>query len=640
MFKTLLAPIAILALLGAMPVAAQPKAEPLSVETFFKNTEFRDVAISPNGKYIAALSPFKGRYNVAVFEIAKRGLYRTTSFEKFDVGSFQWVSNERLVVNIVSNINEVAADVQSKGTFALDADGGNPREMKYRGFQYLGTPDFDSDEIIAAMRQRRRDAQDVYKVNTRTGRIDLLTFDAPEDTYGWVLDRDFVPRAVQSRTKGDYAVWYRASASAPWQKFSQQRNDEARVTPVAFDWDGKTAYVSSSEDGDRRAIYKFDLTTMKRGELLFDHPQVDIGGGNLVFNRALKKLLGVRYMADTPGVKWFDPELDKLQKQVDASMKGTVNTLSIPTSNPDVILVHAFSDRSPGSAHLFDRNKFTLEKLVEFAPWIKPEQMAERKAVRYKARDGLEIPAYLTLPPGSNGKNLPLVINIHGGPNVRGETWGWSPEDQFLASRGYAVLSPNFRGTTGYGRKHRDLGYKNWGKTMQDDLVDGMNWAVTQGIADKSKVCLYGASYGGYATLFGLARDPELFKCGVAFVAVSDINLLFDVQWSDTAQGDVLEYEMTERIGDPKNKEDRAYFDSVSAVKAAGRIRAPLMLAYGADDVRVPLIHGEKMKAALDQGKKKYEWVVYDGEGHGWNKTENRYDWYKRVDKFLAESLK
>jgi dipeptidyl aminopeptidase/acylaminoacyl peptidase len=223
---------------------------------------------------------------------------------------------------------------------------------------------------------------------------------------------------------------------------------------------------------------------------------------------------------------------------------------------------------------------------------------------------------------------------------VRGNIYGFNPEDAFLASRGYAVLSPNFRGTTGYGRKHRDLGYKNWGKSMQDDLVDGMNWAVAEGIADKSKVCLYGASYGGYATLYGLVRDPDLFKCGVAFVAVSDINLLYDVQWSDTAQGDYFENESLVEIGDPKSKEDRAYFDSVSAVRGADRIRAPLLLAYGADDVRVPLIHGEKMKAALDSGKKKYEWLVYDGEGHGWNKPENRYDWYKRVDKFLAENLK
>ena len=181
MLKTLFAPLALLSFL-ALPADAQQKAEPISVETFFKKPEFRDIAISPNGKYIAALSPFKGRYNVAVFDIAKRSLYRTTSFEKFDVGSFRWVSNERLIVTIVANINEAASDVQSKGTFALDADGGNPREMKYRGFQYLGTPNPDSDEIIAAMQQRRRDAQDVYKVNTKTGRIDLLTFDAPEDS--------------------------------------------------------------------------------------------------------------------------------------------------------------------------------------------------------------------------------------------------------------------------------------------------------------------------------------------------------------------------------------------------------------------------------------------------------------------------
>ena len=266
--------------------------------------------------------------------------------------------------------------------------------------------------------------------------------------------------------------------------------------------------------------------------------------------------------------------------------------------------------------------------------------MATRKPVHYTARDGLDIPAYLTLPRSLSDRKPPLVVIIHGGPFLRVNVWGFDTEAEFFASRGYAVLQPEFRGSDGYGWKLYSAGFKQWGLAMQDDITDGVEWLIKQGIVDKDRICLYGGSYGGYATLWGLIKTPELYRCGVAVAAVTDINLMFDITWSDMARASQgwLEYGARDQIGDPDK--DAQKFRSVSPLYNAERLKAPVLLAYGAADVRVPLKHGLEFRSALADNHKTYEWVVYDNEGHGFNKDENRFDFYRRVDAFLKQCLK
>jgi dipeptidyl aminopeptidase/acylaminoacyl peptidase len=304
----------------------------------------------------------------------------------------------------------------------------------------------------------------------------------------------------------------------------------------------------------------------------------------------------------------------------------------------NVVIVDASSDRTPGALYLLDRRKGKMEWLLDRRPWIKPAEMAAKRAVRYTARDGLPIPAYLTVPHGSEGKNLPLVVIIHGGPWVAGNTGAFDSEAQFLASRGYAVLQPNFRGTTRYGWKHFAASFNQWGLAMQDDIADGVKWAVDEGIADPKRVCLYGASYGGYATMMGLAKHPELYRCGINYVGVTDLSLFLTATWADYAQSDFIRYNVKDLVGDAS--QDAEMLKRVSPVELAARIKAPVLMAYGASDRRVPIEHGTRMRSALESAGNTPTWIVAEGEGHGFREIANQKMFYEAMEKFLAKNLK
>lgn len=636
--RILLAAGTLLASLCLAPAAlAQSKASQIPLETFLRRFEFRELALSPNGRYLAAISPTKGRYNLAIIDLEKRSLNRITGFDNTDVVGFQWLTDERITFGIGDTL-EAAGQARFRGRYLVDVDGTRPNRVdeKIPGFRVVATETGVKDEVIIAARLRMRDFEDLYRYNVRTGERKMLTFDSPGNVTGWIVDRGFVPRVAYGRESGRTVIWYREGEGAKWTPFWEGDADESHPRPVAFGWDG-TMYVSSDDGRETRAVYKWDFAKKALGELVAAHDQADVG---LIFDVVNRKLLGFAAQADEPFVKWLDADMARLQSLVDQSLPGRRNTLIRAARNPTRMAVFSRTDRDPGEYLLFDPVKLTMEKAAPVAEWIKPDLMSERKAVRYKARDGLEIPAYLTIPKESSGKNLPLVLQVHGGPNVRGETWGFDPVDQMLAAQGYVVLSPNFRGSTGIGKTLYRKGFKQWGLAMQDDLVDGVEWLVRQGIVDPKRVCIYGGSYGGYATLYGVARDPDLYRCGVATVAVSDIGLLFDVTWSDTAQDRTfrfLDFEAKYRIGDPDK--DKEQFRKTSAVEQAANIKAPLLLAYGGADVRVPLIHGDRMRSALDTHGKAYEWVVYPDEGHGFNQDDNRRDFYTRMLAFLRKHL-
>jgi dipeptidyl aminopeptidase/acylaminoacyl peptidase len=317
-----------------------------------------------------------------------------------------------------------------------------------------------------------------------------------------------------------------------------------------------------------------------------------------------------------------------------------VNDIGLPRNGGKMALVYAHSDRDPGAYHLFDRAKPSLEPIAKTREWIDPKLMAERRFITYKARDGLEIPAWLTIPAGSNGKNLPLIVNVHGGPTVRGYSgiqWGRWPEAQFFASRGYAVLEPEPRNSTGFGSKHFQIGLKMWGQTMQDDINDGALHLVQEGIVDKSRMCIHGGSYGGYAAAMGAVRDPDLWRCATPFLAVTDLPLLMTASESD-ASAEFLRTDIRKMIGDIDT--ERAMLEKNSPLRLADRAKAPILLAMGSDDRRVPIVHGNRFNDALVAAGKKVEYVVYPGEGHGFNKDANVIDFYKRLEKFFAENLK
>ncbi len=645
------------ALLLAVPAAAQTKASEIPVETFLKREENAAMSLSPDGKLLAALTPLNGRDNLVVVDLAKRSRTTITSFSSADVIEFSWVNAKRLFFRVADG-RDALGRAEFLGSYSIDADGSDQRDLSRLVYGTMPaamsrppalTPlrAKEGDEIYAMMAQRRREAMDVYVLNTRTGRYRLISDDAPADTRSWLLDWKGVPRVALSVDQGvpKTIFWYRSDEKSPWRNMMEwdtMLSSVDFIRPLAFDADNKTLLVTSNVGRDRAAVFRYDPETKKLGDVVFEHPLVDLEGG-LIIDNPTGQLEGVRYDADKPGVAWTIDDMAKLQRQVDATLPNAINTITRGRENKSRFLIFSQSDVNPGKYYLLTREPLSIEELLPTRPWLKPELMSPRKYMPYPARDGLQVPAWVTIPKDSSGKNLPLVVNVHGGPWVRVYGWtGWGryPEAQLFASRGYAVLEPEPRASAGFGRKHLAAGYRQFGLAMQDDITDGVMALVKAGIVDKNRVCIYGGSYGGYASLWGVIKDPDLYKCAVPWIALNDLALWQTATWTDFAQNQRFNYQPSFDALVGSARTERAMLEKVTPYLHADKIKVPVLLVMGGDDRRVPIEHGTKMRSAMQTAGVKHEFVVYDREGHGFNKDENVFDFFKRVEKFLAEHLK
>jgi len=357
-----------------------------------------------------------------------------------------------------------------------------------------------------------------------------------------------------------------------------------------------------------------------------------------VFDDDGKRLMGVRVDTDAETTAWLDPERKKLQELADARFPDRINrTVCRRCTTGGTMLVFSYSDQDPGVYSLYRPETSTWTTIGRRRPEIDPSRMATLDFHRIHARDGLDLPVWITTPPGKADAPRPAVVLVHGGPWQRGTSWQWDPQSQFLASRGFVVIEPEYRGGTGFGERHFTSGFRNWGTTMQDDVADAVQWAVGKGWVDGKRVCIAGGSYGGYATLMGAIRHPQLYRCGVAWAAVTDPRLMFEELWVSDVGREVREHTYTARIGDPDK--DATMLRAASPVERASEIKIPILMAFGVEDRRVPLDHGKRMRAAMRAAGQDPEYMIYDGEGHGWFKVENRIDFWQRVEKFLAKNL-
>jgi dipeptidyl aminopeptidase/acylaminoacyl peptidase len=628
-----------LAMVSAHAATVDPK-------PYFRNPDFGEVALSPSGKYLAALVPSTGgRIGITVMSIAKRDPKVVALVDGYDIRNFAWVNDERLVYTVF-DAQSGLGEQDGGGLFTVDREGQNTRMLAptfkmqldsgarvFRGTQLLRVLDNGGDDILMSVPDPDA-GSDVYRVNTATGRKTLESLDKPGNVIQWVADADGKLRGAVTDEKSLITrSWWRPPGSDHWEMIGEYGLRDSRTLPVAFDGDGGMI-VKSNVGRDTYALYRWDQPRKTPGAELAAYPRADFESG-LVYDRWKKKYVGLRYDVERAGAVWFDEEWARMQATVDKALPGTVNVLS--RSDADEYLVTSFSDTNPGVWYLLNADSKKLEYLGARRKDIDPAKMPARKAVRYAARDGLEIPAFLTLPRGRDAKNLPLIVLVHGGPNVRGTYWDWNPEAAYLAAMGYAVLEPEFRGSMGWGKKLFEAGWKQWGRGMQDDLDDGMDWLARQGTIDPKRACIMGASYGGYAVMEGLARDPDRWRCGINYVGVTDIEMMYAVTWSDFAYSDWLKYAAKEIMGDPDK--DAAMLKAVSPLDHAANIKVPVLMAYGGSDVRVPIIHGERMRDALQKNGTPVEWVVYPEEAHGFLLEKNRYDFYTRVGAFLGKYL-
>jgi dipeptidyl aminopeptidase/acylaminoacyl peptidase len=652
-------------LLAAAPSFAaepQPAQVPVPLAAFFDNPRMGGAKLSPDGKRLAMLvNSNTGHDRLGVVTLSDNSIKVVAQFSDTDIGHFEWVNNDRLLYDTRDKETPFGEQRYAPGLFAVNADGSAYRQLvdvNQRPFvseRSLARPRLpwntfmldqrgpqDSDQVYVTTIQyghdRNPERADLLRLDTVTGRFE--TVPGPGPAREWWLDAGGRPALAATLEGNLETLHYLDPKDGHWRALATRdaylggKND---FTPLAFAPDG-TLYVVSDEGRDKAALFAYDLA----GAKLAAAPLVALDeydfNGELVVGSG--KLLGIHYTIDADGATWFDPGMRAAQEAVDKLLPGQINTLSVGVrSETPFVLVASRSDRQPLVYWLFNRESGDITRIGTSRPAIVPAQMAQLDLVHVKARDGLQIPAWLTVPNGGKGKKLPMVVLVHGGPYVRGREWQWNADSQFLASRGYVVLEPEYRGSTGYGAAHFRAGWKQWGLAMQDDVADATRWAVNQGIADPQRICIAGASYGGYATLMGLVRNPDLYKCGIDWVGVTDIELLYTGHWSATS--DMSEaykrYGMPTLVGDPVK--DAAQFAATSPLKQAARITQPLLLAYGGADERVPIYHGRKFYDAVKGTNKQVEWVVYLEEGHGWQLVETRLDFWGRVEKFLARHI-
>jgi dipeptidyl aminopeptidase/acylaminoacyl peptidase len=640
-----------------------------SAHDFFRNAAIGSPQLSPDGRHLALIAySSKGdeRRTLAVAPVDNpRKLTVVAHFDDADVAGFEWVNNQRLVFGLV-DLQEPMGDQKFSGLYAVNMDSSEfvwlvardhgeqddpnvaRRPLRANHVLYTTLNDGSGDVILERYNLRHRENElrstMLVRLNTKTkAQRDLLVFDVPDGVTGWVLDANDPPqpRAVVATDKGMARVLVREPGSKQWTQIGEANiylGSPGAFSPLAFDADGQL-YVSAGQDNPQStsALYRYDMTARR----IEDKPLLSLKGydleGGLVIDRDSRRLIGVHYVSDAKGTVWFDPGMKAVQEAVDKLMPATVNMIDCNRCvKAEKLVVTAYSDRLSPVYMLFDRASGKLQLIGASRPWIDDKQMAEQDAVRIKARDGLEIPLLVTRPKGKGP--WPAVVLVHGGPNVRGSDWGWDPHAQFLASRGYLVVEPEFRGSKGFGFAHFKAGWKQWGLAMQDDVTDATKWAIAQGLADPKRIAIAGASYGGYAAMMGLVKEPDLYRAGINWVGVTDIDLLYDIGWSDTSGSDGEKYGMPTLIGDQKL--DAAQLAATSPLQRAKEITKPVLMAYGDQDFRVPLPHGKNMRDALKKaGKVEVEWVVYEDEGHGWMLVKNKVDFWTRVEKFLARHM-
>lgn len=603
----------------------------IPLEDFFKNPEKSSFQISPNGQFISYMKPWEEgnrRLNVYVKPFDSEKEIRITNAKKRSLYGYFWLNNNRI------------AYVQDKGgdenihIYAVDIDGTNDIDLTpFENIQARITDDLEEDEnfILIELNKNNPQVHDVYRLNVNNGDLELIAKN-PGNISGWMTDNDGKLRIALTSDGVNSSILYRDSEKDDFKEILTTNFKES-VSPLFFTFDNNEIYVSSNRHRDKSSIYKFDLQKGIETDLIFEHPNVDVY--SLMRSKKRKLITGVSFYTDKQNYKFYDSWRRDLQLSLENKIPGVEVRLSSLSKDETKAIIVAFSDRSKGTYYYYDIEKDELTMLAELSPWLKTDDMAKMSPVKYESRDGLTIHGYLTLPLNYNkGDRIPVVVNPHGGPWVR-DYWGFNSEIQFLANKGYAVFQMNYRGSTGYGRSFWEKSFKQWGKDMQNDITDGVNWLIDEGIADPDKIAIYGASYGGYATLAGLTFTPDLYACGVDYVGVSS---LFTFMESMPPYWELYRSMMYEMVGHPDN--DKELLASASPLLHIDKIKAPLFIAQGANDPRVKKSESDQIVEALKQKGIDVPYMVKDDEGHGFYNEENQFDFYKSMDDFLKKYLK
>lgn len=608
-------------------------------EIFFGDPEISGAQISPDGNYITFIKPFNNVRNIWIKDFDKpfdeaRPLTADTSRP---IMGYFWSVNSKYVLYVQDkggdeNYNVYAVDPSLKGDPVPEARNLTPYD-NVRASIY-SVPKSTPNNIVVGINDRNAQLHDVYRLNLSDGSRELL-WQNEENVVSWSVDLEGNLRLGIRMTPDGGSEILKIVGEELVPIYSVTNEESAY--PIRFSPDGKSFYLitNKGEELDKTQLVLYNLEDDSI-EFVDKDPLNEVDFGSAFFSDITNELIFTSYTGDKNRVYFRDKEYEKDYEKLKVKLPDGEVSLRSSTKDENIWLVSVSRDVDPGSVYVFDREKGTVEFLYKSNPKLPSEHLAIMKPVRYEARDGLEIPAYLTLPKGIEHKNLPTVLFVHGGPWAR-DYWGYSSIAQFLANRGYAVLQPNFRGSTGYGKTFLNAGNKEWGRgAMQHDLTDAVNWLIENEIADPKRVAIAGGSYGGYVTLAGLAFTPEIYAAGFDIVGPSNIITLLNSippYWAP------MKKMFDVRVGDMNDPEERKMLEEQSPLNYAENITKPLFVVQGANDPRVKKAEADQIVIAMRDLERDVEYMLAMDEGHGFAGLENRLAMFFAMEKFFAKHL-
>ena len=635
--KFILRAFLLISVLASRPVLSAEAPAEIPVDAFVESGSLVQPIISPNGEKIAFRERVGERTYVSFRPVDTEEIARVAFPEGYDLNWYRWAGDTKLLISATRKSIFYGIDLPVSSLIAYDVTTRKATQLGLKSQGLVGDDvlyvDPAGNFLLMAVSKSIFSTPGVYRVEIGSNTFTEIV--RPQDNvWSWIADGSGVVRMGVAYGEQATRIYYRRSNEEKFalvdkiRKGKDEENAPESLIDVSQIVAGKDeGYVLSNKENGRFALYRFSYTSREIGEKLLDHPENDITGFTL--NDAGTDIESATLTDDRDRIVWFDPTYKSLQRLLDKALPGQEAWIQSRSADGKRMTVFSTSPTDPGSYYIFEPSAKRLHRFAGLNDHINPAVLAVTKYIRYTARDGLSVPAYLTLPVGRQPGKLPLIVMPHGGPYGVRDTLDYNREVQFLANRGYAVIQPNFRGSDSYGEDYYKKGEGQIGRAMQDDLDDAVDWLAKEGIADATRVCIIGSSYGGYAALWGVIRNPERYRCAASFAGVTD----FATQLKYSKKG--MESRHARKWQDIVRGDEDFKLDTVSPAKNAGKLNRPILLTHGDDDNVVPISQFNMMVAALKKAGKAAESHVYENEGHGLDEPANQKDWLERLEAFL-----
>ncbi len=632
-------------------LAMTGQAGAVDLEHYLRRDTFTDIKISPTGAFYAATIPMEDRTGLAIMRREDGKLIGSFVPPKNNhANDFDWVNDQRVLIGLAEKFGSLDEPQPTGELFGINADGGRgelligyrvqnrglgtriqPKKVEaVAAFMIDALPDQDRRVLVKVMPFSADPFTSAERLDVNSGQRTTVAR-APVQRADFVADGKGEVRFADGAASDNVnKLYYRDGAGAAWKMINDQGVSQRIERALGFSEDGRLAYLLVEQPSGPDTIVSWNPATDERRELLRD---AVVDPARVIYRRGTSIPIGALYLGDTPRTRFFDETSAdaRLQRSLEQAFGGQAVFITSSSRDGRLAMVQVWSGSNPGDFYVFDTQAKKADLVVSRSQWVDPDTAAVVQPIALKARDGMPLHGFVTRPRGSEGKRLPMVVMPHGGPFFVYDDGAYDMESQLLAAAGYAVLQVNYRGSSNFGRAHANAGSREWGGAMQDDLTDATRWAVAEGIADGAKICMYGASYGGYAALMGVAKEPSLYACAAGYVGVYDLPIMYTT--GDIQRRGSGETYLREWVG------DRTTLAAVSPVNLAERINVPVFLAAGGEDERAPILHTRRMEAALKKAGVPVETLYYPTEGHGFYTDPHRREYYTRLLAFLSNSL-